>query len=98
MFVTSSTYHVVASSVLFDSRLTMWTRFRGALNLFYAFGCVGIMVAKLVKLVACEPLVPYTLVFVANLGKTVTTVDCFAAPWIVELTTATAPSRAPYPV
>lgn len=46
MFSTSSACHMIASSFLLDSRLAVWTRLGGALNLFDTFGCVGIVIAK----------------------------------------------------
>ena len=89
---------MVASSVLLDSRFAMWTRFWGALDLFDTFGSVGIVVANLIKLGTGKSFMPYTLVFVATLGRTVTTSDFVAALQVVELTTATVQSRTPHPI
>lgn len=79
MFAASSACHVIASSVLLDSRPAMWARFRSALNLFNALGRVGIMVTKLIKFVASESFMPWALMLIASFGRTVTTGDLVAA-------------------
>lgn len=89
---------MVASTILFDPRLAMWAGFCGALYLFYAPGCVGIMVAKFIELVTSKSFVPFALMLVAVLGATVLAGDSAAATHFVKLTTAATYTRTPHPV
>lgn len=89
---------MIASTLLLDPRLAMWTRFCGALYLFYTPGCVGIMVTNLIELVASKPSVPFALMLVAILGTTVLAGDFVIAAHLVKLTAAATHTWTPHPV
>lgn len=89
---------MIATTLLLDSRLAMWTRFRGALYLCYASGRVGIVIAKLIEFVASKPLVPLALVSVAVFESTEFASDLVVAADFVKLTMAATYTWTPYPV